>query len=71
MGFESGYTRLGDLEVEGKLVLDDSDVVSAAVKVPEAVCRPGRTPSATEFRACVELCNALKASLNALIEAIT
>lgn len=71
MEFDRGYTRLGDLEVEGKLVLDDGEVASAAVTAPEAACRPGRTPSAAEFRACVELCNALRASLNALIEAIT
>ena len=71
MHYDTDYTRVHDLEVEGTLVLSDPRAAECAVQAPDADFSEGAAPTAAEFRACVELCNALKAALNALIDAIT
>ncbi len=65
------YTRFGDLEVEGKLQLDDECLSECVVRTPEAAFTPECTPSPEEFRACVELVNELRDKLNALIGVLT
>ena len=71
MDYDAEYTRAQDLEVEGHLILSDPRVAGCAVTVPDAAFSGDAAPTAAELRACAELCNALKAALNALIEAIT
>lgn len=65
------YTRVGDLEVEGKLQLNDESVALCQCRREDAVCTEDCSPSAEEFRACVELLNELKDRFNALIGALT
>ena len=65
------YACVRDLEVEGRLQLDDASVADCLCRRPNAVFRPGCEPEAEEFRQCVELVNELKEKLNALIGALT
>ena len=65
------YTRVGDLEVEGKLQLNDESVALCQCRKDDAVFTAGCSPDAEEFRGCVELLNELKDKFNALIGALT
>ena len=65
------YTRVGDLEVEGKLQLNDESVALCQCQRHDAVFTVGCSPDAEEFRGCVELVNELKEKLNALVGALT
>ena len=65
------YTRVGDLEVEGKLQLNDECVALCQCQRRDAAFTAECTPSAEEFRGCVELINELKEKLNALVAALT
>lgn len=65
------YTRVGDLEVEGKLLLDDESLSACLCAAPDAVFTPGGAPDAEQFRVCAQLANELKEKLNALIGALT
>lgn len=63
------YTRVGDLEVEGKLLLSDENLCPC--RKEDAAFTDECCPSAEEFRSCVELLNELKDKFNALIGALT
>ena len=65
------YTRVGDLEVEGKLQLNDESIALCQCRRDDAVYTAECVPSAEEFRGCVELVNEIKDKLNALIGALT
>lgn len=65
------YTRVGDLEVEGKLQLNDESVALCQCRRKDAVFTAECSPSAEEYRSCVELLNELKDKFNALIGALT
>ena len=65
------YTCVRDLEVEGRLQLDDDTVADCICRRGSAAFRPGYAPDAEEFRQCVELVNELREKLNALVGALT
>ena len=65
------YTCVRDLEVEGRLQLDDESVAECICRMGNAAYRPGCEPDAEEFRRCVELLNELRDKLNALVGALT
>ena len=71
MNYKQDYRCVGDLEVAGKLQLDDREVAECLCSHGDAVYTPGKGPSAEEFRECVELINELKEKLNALVGALT
>ena len=71
MTYPKDYRRVGDLEVEGKLQLDDENVALCLCRLPDAVYTDGCAPDAREFESCVTLLNELKEKLNALVEALT
>ncbi len=71
MTYMNDYTRTGDLEVEGKIQLDDESVAACLCSAADAVFTAGRSPSAAEFAACAALVNELKEKLNALVGALT
>ncbi len=70
MTFEE-YACVRDLEVEGRLQLDDENVAECVIRRANAAFRKGKTPSAEEFAACVLLVNELKEKMNDLIGALT
>lgn len=65
------YACVRDLEVEGRLQLDDESVAECICRMANAAFRPGCAPDAAEFQRCVELLNEVKDKLNALIGALT
>ena len=65
------YSCVGDLEVEGKLQLNDESVARCLCQRHDAIFTAECSPSAEEFKSCVELVNELKEKLNALIGALT
>lgn len=71
MAYTNDYSRVGDLEVEGKLQLGDPAVSDCQCSMADARCTPGCTPDAGEFESCVTLVNELKDKLNALVDALT
>ena len=71
MSYPKDYQRVGDLEVEGKLQLDDESVALCLCRLPDAAFTDGCAPDAAEFRRCVQLVNEIKEKLNALVGALT
>ena len=65
------YTRVGDLEVEGKLQLNDESIALCQCRRRDAFFTNDCPPSPEEFQSCVELVNELKDMLNALVGALT
>ena len=65
------YACVRDLEVEGRLQLDDESVADCLCRRPNAVFRPGCGPAAEELRRGVEGVSVHKEGLNALIGALT
>ena len=70
MAFEE-YACVRDLEIEGRLQLDDENVAQCVTHRDNAVYRKGETPTAEEYEGCVLLLNELKDKLNALVGALT
>lgn len=70
MAFEE-YACVRDLEIEGRLQLDDENVAQCVIHRANASCRRGETPSAEEFEDCVKLLNEVKEKLNGLVGALT
>ena len=70
MAFEE-YACVRDLEIEGRLQLDDENVAQCVICRDNAVFRKGEAPTAEEFESCVLLLNELKDKLNALVGALT
>ncbi len=70
MAFEE-YACVRDLEVEGRLQLDDENVAGCLISRPDAACRRGEPPSAEKFAACGRLLNEVKEKLYALVGALT
>ena len=71
MAFEDEYVCLRDLEIEGRLQLDDENVAQCVIHRANAAYRKGEAPTAEEFEGCVLLLNELKDKLNALVGALT
>jgi len=67
------YTRLTNLEVTGELKVDGNvlqggiDKTDFTVTSDNATAAAGSAPTAAEFKKTVDLCNELKASVNALV----
>ena len=70
MAYEE-YVCVRDLEIEGRLQLDDENVAECVIHRANAAYRKGEAPTAEEFEACVLLLNEMKDKLNALIGALT
>ena len=70
MAYEE-YACVRDLEIEGRLQLDDENVAECVIRRANAAYRKGEAPTAEEFESCVLLVNELKDKLNALIGALT
>ena len=65
-------TKLTNLEVTGTLKADDVELdVGTKVTADDATAAAGSAPTKAEFDAAVTLCNAIKASLNGLIDDLT
>ena len=71
MAYEDEYVCLRDLEIEGRLQLDDENVAQCVIHRANAAYRKGEAPTAEEFEGCVLLLNELKDKLNALVGALT
>ena len=71
MAFDDEYVCLRDLEIEGRLQLDDENVAQCVIHRANADFRKGEVPTAEEFEGCVLLLNEMKDKLNALVGALT